>query len=68
MQPFPERAGAASSLIGFAQMMSAALVGWIMAASLGETALPLALVMALAGFGAFLVFHTTKRHRKVQHR
>ncbi len=68
MQPFPERAGAASSLIGFAQMMSAALVGWIMAASLGETALPLALVMALAGLGAFLVFHATKRHRKGQGR
>ena len=66
MQPFPERAGAASSLIGFAQMMSAALVSWIMAAQLGQTALPMAIVMAVAGLGAFLVFHTTKRHRKTQ--
>ena len=68
MQPFPERAGAASSLIGFAQMMSAALVSWIMAAQLGQTALPMALVMALAGLGSFLVFHTTKQHRKGQAR
>ena len=68
MQPFPERAGAASSLIGFAQMMSAALVSWIMAAQLGQTALPMALVMAIAGLGAFLVFHTTKQHRKGQAR
>ena len=66
MQPFPERAGAASSLIGFAQMTSAALVSWIMAASLGGSALPLVVVMALAGVGAFAVFHLTKRHRKGQ--
>jgi DHA1 family bicyclomycin/chloramphenicol resistance-like MFS transporter len=66
MTPFPERAGAASSLIGFAQMTSAALVSWIMAASLGGTALPMVVVMALAGVGSFAVFHLTKRHRKPQ--
>jgi DHA1 family bicyclomycin/chloramphenicol resistance-like MFS transporter len=66
MQPFPERAGAASSLIGFAQMISAALVSWIMAASLGGSAMPLVVVMAAAGLGAFAVFHLTKRHRKGQ--
>jgi uncharacterized membrane protein YdjX (TVP38/TMEM64 family) len=48
--------------------MSAAVVSWIMAASLGQTALPMAAVMAVAGLGAFLVFHTTKRHRKEQNR
>ena len=68
MTPFPERAGAASSLIGFAQMISAALVSWIMAASLGGTALPLVTVMAIAGMGAFAVFHLTKGHRKGQMR
>ena len=66
MQPFPERAGAASSLIGFAQMMSASIVSWIMAASLGGAALPMVTVMACAGLGAFAVFHLTKRHRKGQ--
>ena len=66
MTPFPERAGAASSLIGFAQMTSAALVSWIMAASLGGSALPLVVVMALAGMGAFAVFHLTSHHRKGQ--
>ncbi len=63
MTPFPERAGAASSLIGFTQMTSAALVSWIMAASLGASALPLVTVMAIAGLGGFAVFHSTKRHR-----
>ncbi len=66
MQPFPERAGAASSLIGFAQMISASLVSWFMAASLGGTAMPLVLVMAGAGLGAFAVFHLTKGDRKRQ--
>jgi hypothetical protein len=37
-----------------------------MAASLGGSALPLVVVMALAGVGAFAVFHLTKRHRKGQ--
>ena len=64
MTPFPERAGAASSLIGFAQMTSAALVSWVMAASLGGTALPLVTVMAISGVGSFAVFHLTKRHRR----
>ena len=39
-----------------------------MAAQLGQTALAMAIVMAIAGLGAFLVFHTTKRHRKEQGR
>ncbi len=63
MTPFPERAGAASSLIGFVQMFSAAFVSWIMAASLGASALPLVTVMAISGLGSFAVFHLTTRHR-----
>ena len=63
MTPFPERAGAASSLIGFTQMISAAIVSWIMAASLGSSAWPLVTVMTLSGLGAFAVFHSTTRHR-----
>ena len=63
MSPFPERAGAASSLMGFVQMTSAAIVGWIMGASLGGTAMPLVIVMAVAGIGSFALFHLTRHHR-----
>ena len=63
MGPFPERAGTASSLMGFVQMTSAAITGWVMGALLGETALPLVTVMAFAGVGSFLVFRLTRHHR-----
>ncbi len=59
LAPFPERAGAASSLMGFAQMTSGAIVGSIVGALLGDSALPLAIVTACAGIGAFVIFHTT---------
>ncbi len=63
MTPFPERAGAASSLIGFTQMISAAIVSWIMALTLGASAMPLVVVMAFSGLGSFAVFHSTTRYR-----
>ena len=66
MSPFPERAGAASSLMGFAQMTSAAVVGWIMGVYLGGTAMPLVIVMAIAGVGSFAVFQLTRHHRPPQ--
>lgn len=59
LTPFPERAGAASSLMGFTQMASGALVGSLVGMSLGTSALPLAIVTALAGVGAFAIFHLT---------
>lgn len=59
LTPFPERAGAASSLLGFAQMTSGAIVGSIIGANLGASAWPLAIVTAAAGLGAFGIFHTT---------
>jgi DHA1 family bicyclomycin/chloramphenicol resistance-like MFS transporter len=49
LSPFPDRAGAASSLLGFVQQVLAAVIGLSVVASLGETALPLALAMALMG-------------------
>lgn len=59
LQPFPERAGAASSLVGFAQMTFGAIVGVALGRTLepgGELALPIA--VALFGaltLGLFLV-------------
>ena len=42
MTPFPERAGAASALLGFVQQSAAALCGALVGALLGSTAWPLA--------------------------
>ncbi len=49
MTPFPERAGAASSLFGFVQQIVAALFGALIGALLGQSAWPLAGGVALAG-------------------
>ena len=49
MTPFPERAGAASSLLGFVQQSVAALFGAIVGLLLGKTAWPLAAGVAIAG-------------------
>ena len=50
LQPFPERAGAASSLVGFAQMTFGAIVGVALGRSLGSESV-LALPVAVAFFG-----------------
>jgi DHA1 family bicyclomycin/chloramphenicol resistance-like MFS transporter len=63
MSPFPERAGAASSLMGFVQMSAAALVAWAMALFLSTSAIPVAIVMAISGASAFALFHLTKHLR-----
>jgi DHA1 family bicyclomycin/chloramphenicol resistance-like MFS transporter len=47
--PYPDRAGAASSLLGFITQTSSALVGAILGHALGLTAWPLAIAMVLAG-------------------
>jgi DHA1 family bicyclomycin/chloramphenicol resistance-like MFS transporter len=47
--PFPDRAGAASSLLGFITQTSAAIVGAILGHVLDRTAWPLAIAMAAAG-------------------
>jgi DHA1 family bicyclomycin/chloramphenicol resistance-like MFS transporter len=49
LTPFPDRAGAASSLIGVAQQTSAAIAGAVVGLTLGQTAWPLALAIALVG-------------------
>jgi MFS transporter, DHA1 family, multidrug resistance protein len=49
MTPFPERAGAASSLFGFVQQSAAALCGAIVGWFLGQSAWPLVLGVAVMG-------------------
>ncbi|HEX8665852.1 MAG TPA: multidrug effflux MFS transporter [Beijerinckiaceae bacterium] len=63
MTPFPERAGAASSLLGIVQMSFAALVGIALGHALGGEAWPLPLAVAAAGLAAFTLFRGTRRAR-----
>lgn len=60
MMPFPERAGAASSLSGITQMLLSALVGLMVGQVLRGSALPLPIVIAVMGSVAFLVFRLTR--------
>jgi DHA1 family bicyclomycin/chloramphenicol resistance-like MFS transporter len=64
LSPFPERAGAATSLQGFAQMTFSATAGLVVVALLSNSALPLALTTLIMGGGAFLVFHASARARR----
>jgi DHA1 family bicyclomycin/chloramphenicol resistance-like MFS transporter len=49
LMPFPERAGAASSLLGFLQQAVASSIGIGVGQMLGSSALPLALIIATMG-------------------
>ena len=64
MTPFPERAGAASSLFGFIQQSAAAVCGAAVGWFLGQSAWPLALGVATMGFvtlGLWLATHRIRR-------
>jgi DHA1 family bicyclomycin/chloramphenicol resistance-like MFS transporter len=50
LTPFPDRAGTASSLVGFVQQSFAALAGAWVGQTLGQSAMPLAATIALAGW------------------
>jgi DHA1 family bicyclomycin/chloramphenicol resistance-like MFS transporter len=65
LTPFPERAGAASSLLGFVQQSVAALFGAMVGLFLGESAWPLAAGVALAGCITLALWIATRglRHR-----
>jgi MFS transporter, DHA1 family, multidrug resistance protein len=60
LQPFPERAGAASSLIGCVQQSVAASTGALVAHALGDTAWPLVLGIALPGMAALAIWAATR--------
>ena len=53
--PYPDIAGAACSLVGFAQQTTAALVGAVVGYALGNSAWPLAIALILMG-GLSIVF------------
>lgn len=52
LMPYPDRAGSASSLIGFVQMTSAAFIGIAVGAGLGDSPWSLASAVCLLGFAA----------------
>jgi DHA1 family bicyclomycin/chloramphenicol resistance-like MFS transporter len=63
MTPFPERAGAASSLLGFVQQSVAALCGALVGWLLGENAWPLAAAVATMGCATLAIWLSTRRLR-----
>ena len=69
MTPFPERAGAASSLLGFIQQSVAAVCGAIVGVLLGQSAWPLAASVAVAGCATLALWIATRgvRHRLSQY-
>lgn len=64
MTPFPERAGAASSLFGFVQQSLAALVGAAVGWFLGLSAWPLAVGVAAMGCATLGLWLATRRIRR----
>jgi MFS transporter, DHA1 family, multidrug resistance protein len=63
MTPFPERAGAASGLLGFIQMSTAALCGAVVGWLLGQSAWPLAAAVAAMGCASLLLWISTRALR-----
>jgi DHA1 family bicyclomycin/chloramphenicol resistance-like MFS transporter len=66
MMPFPDRAGAASSLVGLCQMTLSALVGLLVGFLLRDSALPLPLVIATIGCMAAALFWGTRDIRALK--
>jgi MFS transporter, DHA1 family, multidrug resistance protein len=60
LQPFPERAGTALSLVGFVQQTLSALAGIVVGALLGASAWPLVGGVALFGGATFLFWVRTR--------
>ena len=63
MMPFPERAGTASSLVGVAQMLCAALTGAIVGHLLGASAWPVAVPLALSGLATLALWAVSRGAR-----
>jgi len=63
LQPFPERAGAASSLIGAVQQTVAAATGALVAHALGATAWPLVIGIAVPGALTLAIWAMTRAVR-----
>lgn len=65
LNPFPERAGAASSLIGFVQQTFAAVVAAVIGFSLGTSAWPMAATIAVLGVLTLALWIASRRVRAV---
>jgi DHA1 family bicyclomycin/chloramphenicol resistance-like MFS transporter len=66
MAPFPHSAGAATALMGFVMMTTAALVGFWIGASYDGTLVPLAFTVCAAALASALVaFTLVRRHGDV---
>src|SRR5580692_10960490 len=63
LTPFPDRAGTASSLLGFAQQTSAAIAAVAIGHYLGRSAWPVAGTIAVMGVLALLIWAATRRVR-----
>lgn len=59
MMPFPDRAGAASSLTGLCQMLLSACVGLLVGRLLKGSAQPLPAVMSVIGVATLILFHAS---------
>jgi DHA1 family bicyclomycin/chloramphenicol resistance-like MFS transporter len=59
MMPFPDRAGAASSLLGLVQMTLAGVVGVAVGHTVGLGRWPLPLAIALSGLAALAIFRAS---------
>jgi len=64
MTPFPERAGAASALIGFIQQSAAAICGAVVGWLLGQNAWPLAAAVAAMGCATLVIWLSTRGLRR----
>jgi DHA1 family bicyclomycin/chloramphenicol resistance-like MFS transporter len=63
LTPFPRRAGSASSLAGFVQMMVGALIGIGVGAALGTSPMPLPITVAATGLATLALVHLSRRAR-----
>jgi DHA1 family bicyclomycin/chloramphenicol resistance-like MFS transporter len=66
MAPFPHNAGAATALMGFVMMLTAAIVGFWIGASYDGTLVPLASTICAASLASALIaFTVVRRHGDV---
>jgi MFS transporter, DHA1 family, multidrug resistance protein len=63
LSPFGEKAGAASALLGFAQMMSAAIAVWLAAFASHQAMVGLGIVLTAASLVAFLLYAMRARNQ-----
>jgi DHA1 family bicyclomycin/chloramphenicol resistance-like MFS transporter len=67
LTPFHDRAGTASSLMGFTQQSAAAIAAGAIGLYLGQSAWPVAAVVASMGCVALVIWMTTRKARAVDH-